>query len=161
MLKISKFSISLPEIPQRGTARLDRLGQDLSDDRNQGADTGGRDLSGLAARRHTGPKQCFTDIDIAQPRDDSLIEQGGFDRGVPALERRDQMRFVEIVAQRLGPENHQQLVFVRGRGRHQVHRPEPARVVEGDAGTIVHVKHHMVMFLRRRVVMHELPQRVA
>lgn len=67
---------------------------------------------------------------------------------------------MKAVAQGLWPQNRQQLVLLCGGCFQQVHRPKSARIVEGDAGAIVHVKDNMVMFLRLRVVVHKLTQRI-
>ena len=95
--------------------------------------------------------QDLADIDIAKPRDDTLIQKRGLDRHPPPLQPRDQVVLVKRIAQGLRPEVAQEPMRVPPGGRHQVHRPEPARIVEGDARAVVEIQHDMVMLFRRRM----------
>ncbi len=49
------------------------------------------------------------------------------------------------VAERFGPQILQEPMLTCAFRRHQVHRPESARIVERHTRTVFHVKHHMVM----------------
>ena len=55
------------------------------------------------------------------------------------------MAGVEFIAQRLRPERAQQRLLLELGARHQLHRAEAARIVEGDGCAVRHVKHHMVV----------------
>ena len=68
---------------------------------------------------------------------------------------------MKVVAQRLRPQTGQKLVCFCLTFGHQVHRTEPARIVERHPRTVVHVKHDVVVFLRRRMVTHKNAQRIA
>ena len=102
-----------------------------------------------------GAKQHFGHIDIAQPRDDPLIEQRRLDRGCAALQPLGQIIFVEIVAERLGAKPRQEPMRRLAVGAHQIHRAETPRIVEGHPRAALHLQHHMVMFLRRRMIQME------
>ena len=161
MLKISKLSIGLAEIPQRGSPCLDRFGQDVANDGYQMFDALPANLSRFAFRVDFCAKKSLADVDIAQSGDNPLVQKHGFHRGHLAFEGVNQVGLVERVSQRFRSQPSQQFVALGGRCRHQVHRAEPAWIVEGDAGAVRHVQHDMIMLLRCRVVVHELPERVA
>lgn len=68
---------------------------------------------------------------------------------------------MKIIAQWFRSKGGQQPVLVGGFGWHQVHHPKPARVVKDDSRAVLHGQNHVVVFLRRGVVMHESPLRVS
>ena len=65
---------------------------------------------------------------------------------------------MESIAQWFRPQPVQQ--FVGATRWEQVHRSEPAGIVECDPCAVIHVQDNMVVFFRYRVVMHELTQRI-
>ena len=99
-----------------------------------------------------GAVERFANVDIAQARDQVLIQERRLDRrGLPG-QTRDQIAFGEPVPQRLRPDVGQQGMAVRRCGVEQVHRAETPCVIEGDARPAPHVQDHMVMLFRRGVV---------
>jgi demethylmenaquinone methyltransferase / 2-methoxy-6-polyprenyl-1,4-benzoquinol methylase len=154
--KIPKFPIRLPEIAQGGAACINRLGQHFADDRDEAVDSGFREVTGKGKGADPGAEQGFANVDIAQTRDDALIQKRGFDRGAAASQTRRKVGFVEIIPKGLRPKSRQQ--GMRATCGHEVHRAKTAGVVEGDPGAALHVQNHMVMLLRRGVVVVELAQ---
>ncbi len=71
------------------------------------------------------------------------------------------MIFMKVVAQGLGTQHRKEFVRICRFRLHKIHGAKPPRVVKGDPRTIGHMKHHVVVFLGRRVVVHELSQRIA
>ena len=98
------------------------------------------------------PEQDLADVDIAQTRHHMLIQQRRFDRAALTRQPGDQMRLVEIIAQRLWPQNGQQGMGLGGGGGQKIHGAKAAGIVEGDARAARHVEHHMIMFGGRRVI---------
>ncbi len=74
MLKISKFSIGLPEILERASPGCNGILQHLADDRNKGAHPVSGNLPRVALWRHPSPEQHLADINVTEPGDDSLIQ---------------------------------------------------------------------------------------
>ncbi len=75
MLKISKFSIGLPEIAKGRSARLNRILKHLANDGHQGRNTWFCNAPRLATWRDASAKQCFTNVDIAQSCDNFLVQE--------------------------------------------------------------------------------------
>ena len=96
-------------------------------------------------RREPRAEQRLADIDIAEAGDDALVAERGLQRGLLAGAGSRQHGGVEFIAERLRPERAQQRLLVELGARHQLHRAEAARIVEGDDGAVRHVKHHMVV----------------
>ena len=76
VLEISKLTISLAELFEGRTPGFNGLGQHLTNDRNKGMNTGRGNLPSAAFWAYAGAKQRLAHIDIAQPRNDSLIQKG-------------------------------------------------------------------------------------
>src|SRR5205807_2602015 len=62
-----------------------------------------QDRRGEPARRQPGAEERLADVDVAEPGDDTLVEQGGLDRGQLAGEGAVQIGAVKARLQRLGP----------------------------------------------------------
>ena len=161
VLEIAQFTVGLAVVFQRGPSGLNRLGQNVADDRNQPRNPRPRDSPGFALGRNPSAMQDFADVDIAQPRDDPLIQKRGLDGGVFALQRRDQIVLVESVPQGLRPQNRDQLMLLQRCSGREVHGPKAAGVVEGHATTVRHVPNDVVVLFRGGVFVMELPQRIA
>lgn len=146
MLEIAKLSIGLAEIAEARSSGGDGLLQHVSDDRNQSLNSGGCDASGGAGRVNARLIKRLADINITQPRDDSLVQQRRFDRHFPPFQGCDQIGAIEVIAQRLGAKFSDQRVAVFGRGRVQIHRAKASGVIERDAGTGLGLYDHVVMF---------------
>jgi hypothetical protein len=73
--------------------------------------------------------QRLADIDVAEARDDPLVEQQRLDRRARPASARRSAGAVEVVAERLRPHARKRLV-APARGRHQVDRAEAARIVQ-------------------------------
>ncbi len=90
--------------------------------------------------------QRFADIDVAEPRDHALIEQRRLERRLLARRRRAaSIAASNSLPSGSGPMRAQQRLLVELRARHDLHRAEPARIVEGDHRAVRHVKHDMVV----------------
>ena len=74
MLKISKFSISLAEVLERGAARCNGILQHLADGWNQAGNTGFADLPGLAFWGDCATVKGFADVYVTKSGNDSLIQ---------------------------------------------------------------------------------------
>ena len=72
----------------------------------------------------------LADIDVAEPRDHTLVGERGLERGLLAAARPRQHRGVEFVAERLGPERAQERLLVELFARDDLHGAEAARIVE-------------------------------
>src|ERR1700733_6351061 len=89
--------------------------------------------------------QRLADIDVAEPGDDSLIEQRGFEAGLLSLAGLSEHRGVERVAERFGAQSRQRRFFVELGTRDELHRAKTARGVEGHDAAGLHMKHDMIM----------------
>ena len=161
MLEVAQFAIRLFEISQGGSARLYRLHKDLTDARHKGRHTGFGDGTGTAFGGNARAKKRLTDVDIAKPRDDPLIQKGGFDRGVFAFEGGDEIGLIKGIAQGFGADHAQKLVLIGGGRVHQIRSAKAAGIVDRHPRAVFHMKHHVVMFFRCGVIMDKLPQRIA
>ena len=74
----------------------------------------------------------LTRIDVAQPRDDALIQQGSLERRPLAGARARQGCRIEVVRQRFGAERAQRRVVLQLTGADKVHHAEAPRVIEHD-----------------------------
>src|SRR3712207_2078598 len=59
---------------------------------------------GLARRVYAGVEEGLVDVDVADPRDDLLVEEEALDPGPPPAQLLPQVAGTEPVAQRFGPE---------------------------------------------------------
>ncbi len=100
---------------------------------------------GEPPRRQSGAIERLADIDVAEPGDDALIEQGGLDRGHLAGEFGSEIGAVEPRLERLRPEAGQQRVPVGLAAPHIIEQAETARVVEADDGAVVEGQDHVVV----------------
>ncbi len=85
--------------------------------------------------------QGLADVDVAQPRDDALVEQGGLHVLDLAGEGRFQMAGVEVRAQGLGAQAGEPSVVRQSISGDQVHVAEAAGVEIGDPGAGVGLEH--------------------
>ncbi len=132
MLEIAKGAVRLHVVPEAGAAGGDRVRQRLLDRGYEPDGPLARYRMGRATRADRSGKQRLADVDVTEPRDHGLIEQGGFDRRVPPGQRRSQTYRVEIAVQRFWskPEEPRMLLFVVAFDH--VDGPEPARIDEAD-----------------------------
>ena len=151
MLEIAKRPVGLPMVAQRRAARRERRPQHLADRARQAGEAGGRLSRGRdetargGERRDARPMQRLADIDIAEPRDQPLIEKQRLHRRLPPPKGLREKRRVERLLQRFDAEPLEELVAVElARGDEQ-HEAETARVVIGDAGAVLHVEDDMIM----------------
>ncbi len=106
------------------------------------------------------PKEGFADVNIAQSRNDSLIQKGGFDRRVATLEGLGEIGFVKGVAQWLWPQLGQKGMRLGAGGVHQVHRAKAAGVVKGNPRAALHMKHDMIVLFGGGVIVDKATKRV-
>ena len=155
VLEIAQFPIRLPVVAQRRTARLDRFGQHVPDDRNKPLRARLRQPARLAARVDPRAEKHLADVDVAKPGDQPLIQKRRLDRCTTTRKSGGQIVLVEGVAQGFWPDVAQEPVIFRVCGRHQVHGAEAAGIVEGDARTAFQIQHDMIVFRRCGMVMME------
>src|SRR5229473_2216484 len=101
VLEIAELAIGLDIIAQRRPAGLDRLAENLADRGGEPGGTRPGHRCGEPARRQTGTKESFADIDVAEPGDDPLVEQRRLDRGQSAGQGPVEVAAVEARLQRL------------------------------------------------------------
>src|ERR1700691_4169466 len=89
--------------------------------------------------------QRLADIDVAEPGDDSLIEQRGFEAGLFSAAGLSEHRGVERVAERFGAQSRHQRLGIELGARDELHRAETARVVEGDDTAGRHMKYDVIV----------------
>ena len=93
----------------------------------------------------------LADVDVAEPRDDALVEQRGLQAGLLAGARLRQHRGVELVAERLRPERAQQRLLARVAPRGtSFMQPNRRGSLNADHRARRHVEHHVVV--RRQLV---------
>jgi len=91
--------------------------------------------------------QRFADINIAKAGDDTLVQQCCLEAGFLSGAGARQHYCIEFITERLRAQAAQQRLGIELIPRHNLHRAEPPRIVEGDDRPRRHVKHHMVMRL--------------
>jgi hypothetical protein len=89
--------------------------------------------------------QRLANINVAEPRDDALIEQRRFEARLLAAARCRQHRGIEGVAERLGTKAAQQRLIIELVAPHQFHRTEAARIVKRHARTGPQMKYHVIV----------------
>ena len=89
--------------------------------------------------------QRLAHIDVAEPSDDTLVGERRLQACLLAPARPRQHGGVERIAERLGAETAQQRFLVEAGSRHELHKPEPARVVEGDGRARRHREHDVIV----------------
>ncbi len=89
--------------------------------------------------------QRFADIDIAEPGDDSLIQQRRLQARLLSLAGARQHGGVEFIAERFGAKVFQQRLGVEPVTRDELHRSEPARIVKGYARAGRHMEDDVIV----------------
>src|SRR5262245_48359063 len=132
MLEIAELAIRLDIVAQRRAAGRDRLLEHRL--HGPGEALGPLALHGLRQppRREAGAEQRLRGIDVADPGDDPLVEQGGLDGRALASECGGEDRPIEFGAQRLRPQALQQLVLRELRRLGQIHETEAPGIVEAE-----------------------------
>ncbi len=87
MLEISKLAIRSRIIAQRRTAGFDRRAQHRLDRRNEPPRALARNRVRQSLGRNPRAEQRLADIDVAETRNDALIQQRGLDRRALAFQR--------------------------------------------------------------------------
>ena len=149
VLEITEPAIRRGVIAKGRTAGRDRLQQRLPDRRRQTPGPLAGDRPRPALGRNARPVQALADVNVAEPGNHPLIEQGHFDRPALAGERRIQRHGVEAVSQRIGSQMGEQFVIIQFFGLDQGHEPEAAGIAKPD-GARIQLEIHVVMRPRRR-----------
>ena len=110
-----------------------------------------------APRRDAGAEQRLADIDVAQPGDDPLVEQRGFDRRHLAGERCGEISAIEFGFERLRAEPRQERVLFLLPALDVIEQPEAAGIVEADDGAALHGEDDMVVLVERPEACEECP----
>src|SRR5215204_5426727 len=146
MLEIAERAVRLRVVAQRRAAGLDGLAQHRADLLRQATGAlariagGRRERARGGFRMQPGPEQRLADIDVAEPGDQALIEERRL-----APEKAGDRLPGEFVAERLEPEIAKMRRGVELGPGHEVHQPEPARVVVGDARAVREVEDDVVV----------------
>src|SRR5439155_6752447 len=91
----------------------------------------------------SGAVQGLAHIDIAEPRNDVLVEQQQLDRGTAAGKAASQLPRVDI--ERLRSERFELRPLIQPVGRHEIKRSKPPRIVERELPSLVGLDQEMVM----------------
>mgnify|MGYP002652025511 CR=1 FL=1 len=91
------------------------------------------DLARGLGRADPRAPQRLAHVDVAEPRDDPLVEQAQLDRLGLALQSRLQMRGRKPRPQRFWPQRRELGPCLEILGRHQIDRAEPPRIAQGKA----------------------------
>ena len=151
MLEQPELAVGALVIAQRRAAGRDRILEHVADPRHQrkrafvGRPGARRDGGGAPLGRQPRAPQRLADVDVAEPRHHPLIGERRLEARLLGPTGVRQHGGVEGVAERLGPERAQQRLLLELGARHQLHRAEAARIVEGDPGAVRHVKDHMIV----------------
>ena len=113
--------------------------------RSFGAPAFAGDGRGHALGREPRAMQRLADVNVAEPGDDALVQQRRLQARLLALAGPRQHRGVEGVAERLGAEPVEQRLGIELCARHDLHRAEAARIVEGHDRARRHVKDHVIV----------------
>ena len=92
-----------------------------------------------------GAVECFAHVDVAQARDDALVEQQQLDRGGAAGEAPSELEGIEI--ERLRPERPERRPLLKLVCPHEVERPEAPGVIQRHAPLVVCLDNEMVVLL--------------
>jgi demethylmenaquinone methyltransferase/2-methoxy-6-polyprenyl-1,4-benzoquinol methylase len=84
-------------------------------------------------------------VDVAQTRDDALIEEQRLDRGGATLERRLEMAGGKVAAERLRAHLEKRRIALHLFGPNQIEGAEAARIVERELATFVCLEEKMIM----------------
>lgn len=90
-------------------------------------------------------EQSLADVDVSEPGDRALIEQCGFDRRAPSLERPLEVTACELPRQRLRSEIAKQGMRRQRASFYQKHQSKPAMIGEDNPGTCVGIEDHVVV----------------
>ena len=106
---------------------------------------------GRAAWRDAGQEQRLARIDVADPDQRLLVEQGGLDGGAPSGQPFRQRRPVERLVERLGAQIPEQLVAGDGVVALQQHQPEAPGIVEANLPALVGLEYHVIVPIERMI----------
>ncbi len=150
VLEITELAIGAGMVAQGGAAGLQRLFQNRADGLRERAGAARRERAGEAARRQPGPEQGLADIDIAEARNDLLVEQRRLERGLAPRKYGRQEIAAEFVAERLDPQPLEKRVLEKLGTAAQQHEAEAARIVIGDAGAGIGGQHNVIVRRKAR-----------
>lgn len=143
-LEIARQTGGIHVIPKRAASVEDSAFQHLLDLQGQPADLGRGERVGRGGRMNAGREERFVDVDVSQPREESLVEQGRLDG--PPRPAEPAGKLVCPDRQRLGAE------------RIVVGLPEPAdatespRVPQPQLPYILELNNQVGMRQQRRVI---------
>ena len=103
MLEIAELAVRIGKIPQRAAARFNRGREHVFYMGGEGVRLRDLQPARRAARGDARAVERFADIYIAEPRHDALVEQGGFNLGLFALEGGAQNGSAKAIPQRFRP----------------------------------------------------------
>ena len=147
LLEIAKFAGGLGIVAQAGAAGSDGLGQGFAN----GGDQGGALARGQAVGRAGGVDasavQGFARVDIADARDQRLVEEGDFDGGGFGREGVGEIASGEAGFERFGAELGEEPMLILARGFDQVERAEAAGIDEADGASSAGCERKMLVAL--------------
>src|SRR5215218_4197630 len=151
VLEIAERAVGLGVVAQRRAAGLDGLAQHRADLACEAMGAlarlagGGRERARRRFRMQPRPEQRLADIDVAEPGDQALVEERRLERRPLAPEQAGDRLAGELIAERLEPEIAEMRRGLELGPGHEVHQPEPARVVVGDARAVREVEDDVVV----------------
>ncbi len=157
MLEIAEGPVRARIVAQGRAAGFDRLPQHLAHRLGQPLQAHRGDPARRGGGRDARAVQGLADIDVAEPGDDALVEQGGLHVLDLPRERLLEVLRAELRPQRLGAQAREPGMIGQLRGRDQVHVAEPAGVEIGDPPSPVGVEDHVGVFVLRRGFLAEDP----
>src|SRR6476646_8297220 len=118
--EIAELAVRADEVAQGRAARLDRFGEHFTDRRDQPFEPRQRYRPTGSRGVNLRPEKRLAHVDIAESRDDPLVEQQQLDRRLAAGEPALQITRIEV--HRLGTQSGERRPFAKRIGPNQVER---------------------------------------
>ncbi len=152
MLEVTELPVRPSIVAERRPPRRNRVCQHRADRCHQRFHLLRPDIPGQPERRDPCPPERLANIDVAEPCHHPLVEQNRLYRRDPTGKPPCETWAVKPVAERLRPQPRQQAVRLQISGRPQIDHPEAAWVIERHPRPAGHLEDHVVVLLRRRVL---------
>lgn len=133
--KIAELAIGGGEVAESRTSSCDRLTEDAVDRLNESFQPLKRDSAARPLRVDFRAVQGLARIDVADPRNNSLVEEQHLDRGHSPGKPPLQLKWIKF--QRLWAKHPEGRPFIEFDSRHEVERSKTPRVVECDSMPLV------------------------
>lgn len=160
VLKIANFARRRDVIAKRGSTRFDRRQQDAFDRPHQAIGPSALNGMGATPRRKPGRKKPFADIDIAKPRDNSLVQQSRFYGRPLAGEPGREGGAIEGFIQRFRADRCQQRMAVQGFFGGKIHEAKPPWIRKPYLRSVAHRKYNMFVLAADHTLMGKRTRRL-